>query len=367
MKLLHTVQYYHPRVGGSELLIRNLSEALAKRGHDVTVATAFDPERDFTTLNGVKIAEFQVSGNSVFGIRGPDQAKYIDFVNTGTWDVVLNYAAQIWSTDLLFSSLHHGAFARVIVPCGYSALRSMRMRLLYWNYFRRLPSYLRQYDAIVYHTALGPDWRFGERHGITGRHTIIPNGVPRADSEVGNFRRAYGIETPYLLLSVSNHLWAKGHRMVFDIMRRLTRNDVTAVILGQGTTECLAECVCAARSSQGRVIVPIGVPREAVLAAFHEADLFICTSRLEYFPLVLLEAMAAGTPFISRDVGNARELRGGLVADTPDEMAKLVDTLLGNYEAREALASAGYQEWEAHYQWDNIVDAYEALYRSAIR
>jgi glycosyltransferase involved in cell wall biosynthesis len=39
MRILMLAQFYPPTIGGEERHVRNLSMALARRGHDVTVAT----------------------------------------------------------------------------------------------------------------------------------------------------------------------------------------------------------------------------------------------------------------------------------------------------------------------------------------
>src|SRR5687767_4036163 len=65
MKILHTVQLYHPHKGGSEEVVRQISERLVARGHDVTVATGWDPRRQSKQLNGVKIRSFKIMGNEV--------------------------------------------------------------------------------------------------------------------------------------------------------------------------------------------------------------------------------------------------------------------------------------------------------------
>ena len=39
MRILMLAQFYPPTIGGEERHVRNLSAALARRGHDVTVAT----------------------------------------------------------------------------------------------------------------------------------------------------------------------------------------------------------------------------------------------------------------------------------------------------------------------------------------
>ena len=74
MKILHAVQAYHPAIGGSEWLTRNLSEQLVARyGDEVTVFTTnvYKPEAFWRTkgplmpsgveeINGVTVHRFEV-------------------------------------------------------------------------------------------------------------------------------------------------------------------------------------------------------------------------------------------------------------------------------------------------------------------
>jgi glycosyltransferase involved in cell wall biosynthesis len=76
---------------------------------------------------------------------------------------------------------------------------------------------------------------------------------------------------------------------------------------------------------------------------------------------VILEAMAAGTPWLSTNVGNVAELGGGWVADAK-QMALKADTLLDSRTLRSHLGRQGKQQWKAKYTWQHIVDQYERLY-----
>ncbi len=146
MRILHTVEYYSPSVGGAQEVVRRISEHLAGVGHDVTVATTRLPERTWAVLNGVKIVEFEIAGNAVGGFRG-EVAGYQDFLRHGEFDVMLNYAAQQWATDLAFPVLAELPYATALATCGFSGLVLPNFA----QYFESLPESLAQYDRIVLH------------------------------------------------------------------------------------------------------------------------------------------------------------------------------------------------------------------------
>ena len=71
-------------------VVKQLSERLALLGHDVTVIARKQPERDFKEKNGVKIIDFEISGNLVNGIKG-EKEKYKQFLLNNE-----NYKNKLW-------------------------------------------------------------------------------------------------------------------------------------------------------------------------------------------------------------------------------------------------------------------------------
>lgn len=366
MRILHTVQLYHPHLGGSEEVVRQLSERMAQRGHHVTVATGYDPRRDFRALNGVTIEQFKISGNLVSGINGGTQA-YVDFVLKGDFDVVMSYAAQVWSSDLLFPHLREIGAPKVFVPCGYSALHDPRFQ----EYFAQLPTHLREYDALVYMSPNYRDKKFGDEHRI-GNGYIIPNGASEEEfaQKPLDFRQRYGIDTRYMLLCVANLYPTKGHRLVIDAFQHLSRNDTTLVIIGHGPDgrpkwlqHYYLGCRMQAWMSR-RIKILESVPRPWVVSAFQETDLFVFGSEIECSPLVILEALAGGTPFVSTDCGDVRDHADyGEIVGTPESMARSVNALLDDDGRRSRLAKGAQSHWRRHHTWKTITDQYERLYR----
>src|SRR3712207_4301212 len=105
LRILHAAEFYPPSVGGVQEVVRQLSERLVARGHEVSVATGAMRERSGRQINGVRVEEFDVRGNEVRGIEGADVERYRRFVADGDFDVVMTYAAQQWSTDALLPVL----------------------------------------------------------------------------------------------------------------------------------------------------------------------------------------------------------------------------------------------------------------------
>jgi len=374
MRILHTIAYYPPDVagGGATEVVRQISERLVCRGHDVTVATTFSPLRTCRTHNGVNIKDFKVHGvlgQAVLGIRG-EKASFLKLLRNGEYDIIMNYAAQTWHTDLTCQSLASIRARTVLAACGYSGLMGWR-RLLYWRYFQTLPKYLRLYDAIIYHACKYRDSLYGAHHGISN-FRIIPNGVDAAEfiKPAIDFRAYFGIQTPYILLAVGDHYRNKGHDRVIEAFSRLNRSDVTLVLIGRRVAGrlrgCWDHCQCASREMGGRILMLSDAPRAHVAAAYMSASLFVSGSHIEAFPLVILEAMANGLPFVAFPAGNIAELPGGRIVSSTIEMAATINSLLDAPEVSAKLGAIGRQEQRTHYEWERAVDQYEALYKELL-
>lgn len=242
MKILHTVEFYNPSVGGMQEVVRQLSERLVRLGHEVTVATTKLPDRRSAMINGVRIAEFAVSGNMAGGIKG-DADSYRQFLLNSDFDIVTNFAAQQWATDLILPLLGKIKAKKVFVPTGFSGLYSPRFA----GYFEQMPNWLDAYDANVFLSEDYRDINFARKHAIRNLY-LIPNGAaydefgPQSDL---NVRGRLGIpDNHFLILHVGSHTGAKGHTEAIRIFSRANIENVTLAIVGNvlGFGGCQRRC-----------------------------------------------------------------------------------------------------------------------------
>src|SRR5258708_31146995 len=117
MRLLLCCEWYHPSRGGVQEVMRQIAERLAAAGHDVTVATSYLPERNFSSHNGVSIRDFKIAGNAIGGMSGEGD-RYRDFGLEFDADAILIKAAQQWTFDALWPMLDQIKARRVFIPCG---------------------------------------------------------------------------------------------------------------------------------------------------------------------------------------------------------------------------------------------------------
>ncbi len=97
------------------------------------------------------------------------------------------------------------------------------------------------------------------------------------------------------------------------------------------------------------------------------ADLVLVSSDSEGQSLVVLEALAAGTPVVTTPVAGMSELDGVEVADfTAEGLAAAVRRLLRDSDRRAALGAAGARFVQERFSADVMVSAYEQRYRALL-
>ena len=108
-------------------------------------------------------------------------------------------------------------------------------------------------------------------------------------------------------------------------------------------------------------------PRPRLLARSHAV---LMPSRYETFGIVAAEALAAGVPLVTFDVGPLREVTGGhgTALVPPFDMPRFVDEMLAVLDdptRRHEAATSG-REWSRRYDWDVIAAKQERHYLAAL-
>lgn len=419
MRLLFCCEFYYPSRGGVQEVMRQIAEHLLKAGHQVTVATTRLAEREFAAYNGVALEEFTVSGNLVNGLTGEIQ-RYQEFLKTFPADAILINAAQQWTFDAALPVLGEISARKVCIPCGFSGLYWPEFR----SYFEQMPEFLRKFDHLIFHAGSYRDVDFARQHNLS-HYSIVPNGASEEEFLVPprkNFRASLGIaEEDFLILTVGAPIAWKGHaelaaafallrtrRRLGSYLRRLpvalilngdwppekpiatVDNSPSAARSGEDAgdnngsekrpPQTIDEWIAAAHAQGRKKILKTSLSREDTVQAFLAADLFVFASNIEYSPLVLFEAAAAGTPFITVPVGNSPEIvqwtGGGVLCPAPvDEagftrvdpavLAKSMETMIRDAPLRKRLGQAGRTSFREKFCWRLIAKSYEEILMGA--
>ncbi len=124
---------------------------------------------------------------------------------------------------------------------------------------------------------------------------------------------------------------------------------------------------------EAHIEMHINVPHDQMPQFFARADLFVLPSRAEAFPLVLLEAGAAGLPVVATAVGGVPEAINdgvtGLLVPSGDVTAleAAMRQLLTDQATADRLASNLHEKVRATWSWEKTSEKYLALIESCRR
>jgi len=129
-----------------------------------------------------------------------------------------------------------------------------------------------------------------------------------------------------------------------------------------------------------KYVLKVDLGRQELVQAYMNADLFVFASNIEYSPLVLFEATAGGTPFLSVPVGNAEEIArwtgGGFICPAPkdergytradpQQFAAEMKRLMDEPEALSEVGRVAREQWMKQFTWARIAERYESILRGS--
>ena len=383
MKILVTSFTYPPQANGVAEIAKAQATLLAKRGHDVSVATAYDPERKSAHSEGVPVHEFRIEGDfdPKIGYHG-EIKEYQQFIAAYPADIILFNCWQNWCVDLALPSFSQIRARKVMVSQGFSAHCWYPQRRFPWGlvqwlrnqpYVWRLPAFMRAFDHLVFLTGMQNFGRFfdywiARRVGLT-HCSVVPNGIHLHELEAApiDFRKFYEIPSgDLLLLNVANYCDRKNQLMALRAFCALSRNDASLVFIGSEHneyTDQMLDILNQYPAQASKVKILQKVPKQHINAAYQAADLFLFSSKEETQPLAVLDAMGAGVPFVATDAGCVSEFPGGVIVRSEAQMSRALTTLLSDPTRRAELGEQGRGAARGRYSWEHVVDEYERIFQ----
>lgn len=287
-------------------------------------------------------------------------------------DLVLTYN---WGTfDMLLAArtlgfrriVHHEDGFNVDEAETLKARRNLARRAVLPGVHRLVVPSERLRDIAVRH------WKVPEDKIALIRNGIRLDAHPVADGN-RELRRELGIPEDAVVVGGVGHLREeKRFERLLDACA-LLRTPAHVLIVGDGEMRGRLEERAARPELAGRVHL---AGYQAEPWRFYQAmDVFAIPSDTEQMPMCLLEAMAAGLPVVSTDVGDIRsvlpaEQADGLVAlagaATDAAFARALDALLANPGARQRLGRLNRRRVEERFTFDAMLSSYREVYHSAL-
>lgn len=342
--------------GGAERVMTHLCGGLAARGHQVTLLTLTDSVPDFYTVPpGVERVRLNLPPLKKAGFVG------------GIWRLWLMVKTlHALKPDVLISFMTLSVLAAALllhIPYIYADHLDIRTCPLTkkWRLLRRL--FLRLASRV---TVLSErDRKFLALYYPKWKTALIYNpALPAAPCQEP--RPEFLRPDYHYVLAVGRLVKQKGFDFLLEAWRRVCEENPRwrLCIIGAGPLE--AELKDLAEILDVQYSVDFVAPQKNLAPVYQNCDIFAMTSRTEGFPMVLLEAMAAGMPAVSfactgPDVIVRDGVDGLLVKPGYTELfAKALARLMQDKDLRRRLAQNAPAVCE-RFSLDKYIQAYEDL------
>jgi len=364
MKIAICTNHYAPSVGGCELVTRKIAESL--HDHEVYVLTRRIPGRDKSSFDHEVIEYNQKDPQGFFNKLGQVSPDLV-FVYSDVFDFFRQVVKNVTRPRL------------IVALCGANFIYSQH------NYGLIFGRQSANIEKLICHSTFDRDYKFCSNPRLQNKTVVIPNGVDLDEFDRDCLTRddlasKYGLDSnKKWLLNVTNFFPGKGQEHMLESVAWFkflggfeylqVSNDIEFPI-GKSLENAWKKKISQKRLSNVHLLK--NLPREDVVALFRRSNVFATTSEKEVAPLVILEAMASRTPWVSFDVGNVRGLEGGrFVACRKDRKyhcvvgpreTKLFHDQVSDLFALPSLGELGRKQIEQEMTWDIVLPQYRKLF-----
>lgn len=354
--------YFHPRLGGVENHILNLSKGLRSLGHVVVIITHANSE-----VSGIHFVEgfktYYLDLPSIFG-----GAVFPTFLVTAA------VLPQVFVRERI--DIVHGHQCTTLALEGVFLAKVLGICTVFTNHSIVLPETiggiltasamqfsLLDADEILCVSRAARDNTAARLEVDAKTISVIPNAVTQ-DFTPNQEKKTHG-ET--VIAVVSRLTYRKGTGLLAQVIPDLCKisGSIRIIVAGDGNKREVLEQVVERHQLQNRVQMLGPVPPSGVKEVLNRSDLFLNTSLTEAFCISILEAAACGLYVVSTDVDGVSEV-------LPRDMATLTDTTAKSLISgvKKGLEKAKtYDKKEAHrrvtemYSWDRVSAETERAYR----
>lgn len=371
MRVLHVYKGYPPVLGGIEGHLADLARGQARRGLDVSVLT--------TARGGLRARAVDEDGVEVIRAGAPLTLRSTPLAPA----LVMAFARARRRADIVHLHLpfppgellgllpgRHARFASY-----HSDIVKQRLIGALWRPWQRRLLIRANRVLAASHAYRG----FSAQLAEPVRTAIVPYGIDlrRFDPEststresAARFRQRFGGP---LVLFVGRLRYYKGIEHLIEAATGIEAARI--VIAGSGPEGDDLRRRAAASPARRRIHFIGDVEAAELPGLYAAADLLVLpsTKPSEAFGIVLVEAMASGTPVISTELGTGTseinvDGRTGVVVPPADprSLASAIAGILGDAERRQRLGRAAREHATRHFDRETMIDQVIDLYRRAV-
>jgi glycosyltransferase involved in cell wall biosynthesis len=361
MKIVQIVSYYPPHLGGMENAVKEISESLAKRGHQVKVFTS-DIGCKKDKLTSTKNLEIHYLNSFEFAHSSIIPFLFFKLLTIPKDSIIHLHVAQAFVPEIVYLVSKIKKISYVLhlhADVGPSGKLGFLLPFYKNVILKRI---LKSSRKII---VLNNNYKtlVNRKYHILENITVIPNGI---NEEFFIDKRITSSRYTNLLFVGRLSIEKNVSKLVEAVS--LLESRVVLDIVGDGEKRNEIEKLILDKKLKN-VILHGKKTGKDLIKFYKNADIFLLASDYEGLPLVLLEAMASGTPIIVSDVIGIRELVGktGILVNppTPENFAKAINNLIEDKKLRNTLSVSG-REKAKGYDWDKIIEKFEDVYREVL-
>jgi glycosyltransferase involved in cell wall biosynthesis len=378
VKLLTTLTYYFPYVSGVTIYAQRLAEALAKRGHQVTVLTSqAKPELDREqVLNQVKIIRCPVVFEIGKGVLMPSWL-FRGSQLLKNHQVLLTHLPQVEALPLVILARLRGKKVIAVYHCDLVLPKSffnLIQQVLVWlaNFLicflaGKIVSYTRDYGLS------SPLLKLFKKKLVFILPPVIVARPRKRDQEI--FKTIIAKRKDEVLIGFAGRLAAeKGVEYLFESIPFLLKQGLSPkiIIAGPekevvGETDYLRRIRKLSQKYQDRIVFLGNLDQQQMAAFYQQIDLLVLPSlnRTESFGLVQAEAMLFGVPVVASNLPGVRvpiRLTGMGEVASPADADFLAETIIKVLENKSRYQKSRKKITEI-FSFQKTVLAYEELFQ----
>jgi len=373
MKILQVSNFLAPVHGGSGEVPFQLSRALAKRDHHVTVYTSnlklnrnpvFPADPDIHAFGTwLKLASFDITPGIIMKAR--KQIRDFDVIHLHNYRTFQNIVAHHYTKK----------YSIPYVLQAHGSLTTYFQKGLLKKVFDIIWGRQILQDAAKVFAVTGTEAEQYRSLGVNeDKIEIVPLGIDLAEFddpiEKGEFKKKYKIEDDRkIVLYLGRIHKMKGLNLLAEAFADLCHNRMDARLVIAGPDDGYL-------STLKKIIAQLGIGDKVVftgplygrdkLKAYTDADVYVLPSSYEIFGITILEAWACGKPVIVTDrCGLADVVKGQAGLVTGYDKVQLLNALsemLDNAPLRLEFGRQGRKLVEECYNWSEIAGQAERIY-----
>lgn len=360
MKIDYITIGYFPIIGGTETVVKNIAEIMAKRGHEVTVHTStYNPNfngnlKDSEIINGVKVLRYKLHPFYVFfpKIKNPNIIHLFSFGDNFVVQSILNHSNKLVSS-----------------PIGEEIYSKSKLR------YRLTGSLIFKYSRAIFAQTTYEKNQLNKIYDVSLQKIVFfPAGVKDEDFLPPNISN---VRDNILKVSSENYFIRlarvdKFKRLEFGIRLLPYLENIKYIVAG--TTDDMnylkeLKGLSKELGVEDRVIFTGRVNEDEKRLLFQESKFYLIANH-ETFGGATIEAMAQHVPIIAPNIEEYTDILTNQINsliykyDSIEDCLKKVEILLEDSDLRKKLGADGIKIAREKFYWQNIADNVEDIYRS---